>query len=112
MKTEDGDTLGETFGDVSHLLSHMRENYFVPSLLLNALKEQAEMSLGSGEDATEEARENFRWAYHNGIPYAARTALRSYLQRRTEKLTELVMRENGSDEEHRPGVEATRGALG
>jgi len=37
MKTESGETLGEKTGSKDHILEHMRENYFVPSLVVNAL---------------------------------------------------------------------------
>lgn len=40
MRTDDGGTLGDTFTDDSHLLSHMDEGYVVPSLLLNAVAEK------------------------------------------------------------------------
>jgi hypothetical protein len=33
-----GATLGEAFGDVGHLQSHMEEKYYVPSLLANAIQ--------------------------------------------------------------------------
>lgn len=40
MRTADGDTLGDSFNDVSHLESHMEEGYVVPSLLYNAVAEK------------------------------------------------------------------------
>lgn len=36
MITEDGKPLGESINDTQHLIDHMDENYFVPSLLVNA----------------------------------------------------------------------------
>lgn len=40
MKTnEDNKTLGDSFGDTSHLISHMEEGYVVGSLLVNAMRE-------------------------------------------------------------------------
>ena len=41
MSTSDGETLGDAMGDTEHLRSHMAENYFVPSLLYNAVEEGA-----------------------------------------------------------------------
>ncbi len=38
--TPHGVPLGDAFNDVSHLLEHMRESYFVPSLLRNAIAER------------------------------------------------------------------------
>lgn len=39
MKTEDGQTLGDKAGDHNHIRYHIEENYYVPSLLYNAMKE-------------------------------------------------------------------------
>jgi len=40
MKTQEGKTMGDACGDPSdHLRSHLKDKYYVPSLLLNALKE-------------------------------------------------------------------------
>lgn len=38
MVTNTGETLGDAGGTHNHLLYHMEENYFVPSLLVNAVK--------------------------------------------------------------------------
>lgn len=40
MQTEDGKTLGDSTKDNEHILSHIKTNYFVPSLLFNACKER------------------------------------------------------------------------
>ncbi|MFA5049291.1 MAG: hypothetical protein WC516_09770 [Patescibacteria group bacterium] len=40
MQTNDGKSLGDNFKDKEHLLSHIKENYIVPSLVYNALKER------------------------------------------------------------------------
>ena len=40
MKTEDGKTLGDVSDPKDHLISHLEENYIVPSLVYNALKEK------------------------------------------------------------------------
>lgn len=39
MKNEDGKSLGDLHETPDHLISHMRESYFVPSLLYNAIVE-------------------------------------------------------------------------
>jgi len=41
MKTQDGQTLGDSspYSRTDHLLSHLKDKYYVPSLLYNALKE-------------------------------------------------------------------------
>jgi hypothetical protein len=39
MHTEDGISLGEKFKDNGHLLNHLKENYLVGSLLVNAMRE-------------------------------------------------------------------------
>ena len=38
MMTKGGESLGDATGDASHLLSHVQESYFVPALLINAIK--------------------------------------------------------------------------
>jgi hypothetical protein len=38
MVTEDGESLGDATGDIDHIVSHIAEDYYVPSLLFNALK--------------------------------------------------------------------------
>ncbi len=40
MQTQDGKSLGDAFKNSEHLLSHIKENYVVPSLVYNALKER------------------------------------------------------------------------
>jgi len=40
MYTQEGESLGDTTAD-NHLLSHIEEKYYVPSLLTNAMKEHA-----------------------------------------------------------------------
>lgn len=40
MHSENGASLGDAHEDTGHLLSHMEENYVVPSLLLNAVVEK------------------------------------------------------------------------
>ena len=37
---EDGKTLGDSTNDNTHILAHIKENYFVPSLLVNACNER------------------------------------------------------------------------
>lgn len=38
MITENGNTLGESFGDLDHLTSHFEERYYVPSLFYRAIQ--------------------------------------------------------------------------
>lgn len=45
MQTEDGKSLGEASGNTDHILSHFRERYYVPSLLVNAFKFNHRISL-------------------------------------------------------------------
>jgi hypothetical protein len=45
MKTDKGETLGD-LGDNSHLWDHIEEDYFVPSLITNALLERGYKPLG------------------------------------------------------------------
>ena len=37
MRSQTGQTLGDTISDTDHLRSHMEEKYYVPSLLMNAI---------------------------------------------------------------------------
>lgn len=39
MQTADGDSLGDKFGNADHLTSHLEEPYYVPSLVINALRD-------------------------------------------------------------------------
>jgi hypothetical protein len=45
MKNDDGKNLGESLNDNSHILSHMEESYYVPSLLVNAFKFNNRLSM-------------------------------------------------------------------
>ena len=38
MKTEDGKALGDALKDGEHILAHVEEKYYVPSLLVNAIE--------------------------------------------------------------------------
>lgn len=39
LVTEDGETWGDSTNDVSHIFAHFEEQYYVPSLLYNAIKQ-------------------------------------------------------------------------
>jgi len=79
MKTKSGEALGDCTGDVSHLLDHFEENYFVPSLLANAILEQGYSSPG------------FIWgALQNGDGDLARRILRNYFGKRRQKLIDAM----------------------
>lgn len=39
MGNENGETMGDLSGDHDHLMSHIEEEYFVPALLMNAVRE-------------------------------------------------------------------------
>jgi hypothetical protein len=60
MKTADGKPLGEAMRDTLHLSEHMRENYFVPSLVWSALEFNGCQPQGGGsywfQDAFGESR--------------------------------------------------------
>ena len=45
MKTENGNSLGDEFKDTGHLLSHLEENYFVPSILMNICNMEGKLSM-------------------------------------------------------------------
>lgn len=47
MQTTDGENLGDAMKNNDHILSHMEESYFVPSLLVNAEKFSHHMSIMS-----------------------------------------------------------------
>jgi hypothetical protein len=38
LVTEDGETWGDSTNDVSHIFCHFEQQYYVPSLLFNAIK--------------------------------------------------------------------------
>lgn len=82
MKTNDGKTLGETGDDAAHVLGHMTESYYVPSLLLNAAIERRVNAMRAGDPAVakEQARRDFWYVTRSSDPgwaaWAARSAAR------------------------------------
>ena len=79
MKTKGGEALGNCTGNPAHLVSHLEENYFVPSLLANAILEQGYSSPG------------FIWgALQNGDGNLARRILRNYFGKRRQKLIDAM----------------------
>ena len=78
MVTENGETLGDT-GSGQHLISHMEENYFVPSLLYNAFKESH-----NNPDFI------YQFTIETKSDWQVRTTLRRYFKQRFNKLLELM----------------------
>lgn len=52
MKDKDGKTLGDLSGDSGHIKDHIKADYFVPSLLYNAIKETPVSPFAEGALAT------------------------------------------------------------
>lgn len=79
IRTEDGKSLGDASGYSDHLLSHIEDQYYVPSLLMNAIKERSSQiglwALGSywGYDGIENEKYLFG---------EAKRSLRAYLYTR------------------------------
>ena len=40
FQTDDGQGLGDAFGNHDHLLAHLEDDYYVPALLVNAMKDR------------------------------------------------------------------------
>jgi hypothetical protein len=78
MSTEEGETLGDLRSG-QHLISHMEENYFVPSLLYNAFKESH-----SNPDFMYQITIETKSDWH------VRITLRKYFKQRYRKLLELI----------------------
>lgn len=83
-----GKTLGEAFTDRTHLDEHMREKYFVPSLLARAIKvfpvsQVAQWCLASqwAENATAEAKESLNSAWNDIGWNQLEKSLRRYILR-------------------------------
>lgn len=91
---DQGKTLGEASKDSSHIVEHMKENYFVPSLLVRATEQfgaspvanQCIASQWAG-NTTDEIREEARTAYFYGIGW----------QQLEKTLRRYVMRQFGVD---------------
>lgn len=45
MKTESGESLGDSTGNTDHLLSHIEESYIVPSLILSVVKARGSQAM-------------------------------------------------------------------
>lgn len=78
LRTEDGQTLGEMSGH-GHLISHMEENYFVPSLLFNAVKE-----------SHKNPEFVYQFIIESKSDWQTRTTLRRYFKQRYNELLELM----------------------
>lgn len=70
---------GKTVMGVGHILEHFRENYYVPSLLINALSDR-------GDPASV-------FQYFRSRPEAFRTDLQRYFRRMKPALVEAIMKE-------------------
>ena len=79
VRTQEGKSLGDAFNDQEHLLSHIEDKYYVPSLLLNAMKERSsKMGLWAlGAHWGYEGIENEEYLFEE-----AKRSLRSYLYTR------------------------------
>jgi hypothetical protein len=87
MYTQDGKPLGEGVKDASHIIGHIKERYFVPSLAVNALK-----AFGASIAATQTAR-----ALMQGKPeYAFSTKREDFLAAQIQKcIRRYVLRQQG-----------------
>lgn len=83
MVTTKGDTLGDAFGNMDHLWSHMQEPYYVPALLLNAAKER---NYGGGPGILKMLDEH--GLERGERPRASIDALRAYFRARKLALVE------------------------
>lgn len=88
MRTDAGETLGETFKNTSHLLSHIskEERYFVPSLLVRAMEvmpvsQAMQWSLASQWGETEEQKESGRAWWSNWTRRSLQKTLSRYILR-------------------------------
>lgn len=62
MKTKDGESLGDKINNSEHLLSHLEENYYVPSILMNICNEEGKLSRFN------KATIGQIWGYTEGVP--------------------------------------------
>ena len=74
--TDDGKTMGDTSGNHEHLWSHIKENYFVPSLLYNTMKEAGYNDFAVGIYGVFKDTSNYT------SKDVAKRALRRYLHKR------------------------------
>ena len=79
MRTEDGKTWGDSFNDMSHLVSHLEEHYYVSSLLYNAFRESHQ-----NPDFA------FQYTIESKSDWNVRTTLRRYFKVRFNALLELI----------------------
>ena len=81
MKDTKGDTIGDCFHDVEHIKSHLKESYYVPSLLVNAFTESGyrKEQIGFHIDVTEKGfgKVSSEWSIRN--------VLKKYLKKRLYK---------------------------
>ena len=79
MVTAEGKPLGDCVSESDHLISHFKEKYYVPSLLLNAIKESGYTNIPI----------IWHMIKDNKDIYHAKNALRKYFKKRFHKLCEL-----------------------
>ena len=84
MQTEQGQSLGDAIKDKDHLLSHIEEKYYVPSLLYNAAKDsQSHMSIISRSVIGEWLNGNLKDdGYYRVVEDQLRRMLNKYLTTR------------------------------
>jgi hypothetical protein len=81
MQTENGSSLGDAIDDTDHLLSHIEEKYYVPSLVFNAVREAGypSSSLILGYDPATDTMGSRQWFYGSGVKRALVKYLKSRL---------------------------------
>lgn len=94
---EGGVPLGDAFRDVTHILDHMREGYYVPSLLLNAI---AARNYGGGVAfvvmMTDSDIKRHLDGRGDGRIGMARDSLRAYLRNKKIAMVEALIQEGGT----------------
>lgn len=86
-----------------HLFEHMKESYFVPSLLFNAMKERLTIqkpawgSPTERNDATEVAARSFLYAVGGSGTWMMRNALRQFFRRRMQVLVRYAIGMKGGN---------------
>ena len=84
LKTKEGETIGDSFNDYSHLISHLDENYVVPSLIYNAVVEagyKIPMLIISGYQCNDMVDKGLMGG-PGCFETSTKSALRRYLQKR------------------------------
>jgi hypothetical protein len=89
MKTEDGKTLGDSFDDNNHIVNHIKEKYYVPSMFWNAMGENrgclsiiAESNLAILQEKQRNGKSNHEYVMLDVVKYQCYKAMRKYLRKR------------------------------